>query len=211
MCSLENGVCKEIYITCSDYNGFVAENERKKNECESIIPRDSNKIEETDYKCSLEKEDNVDTCKRVKKECKDFKDEETCNKYVPADFKKCIFKDGNCIEEYENCDLYDVFVQKAQQKKTDCEGITPIYNYDDFVYKCVYSSTEGCKRKEILCEEYEGQDQDYCKSLISDEVGKNCALINNKCVSIYSTCNDYKGKDKSWCFYKRSNRKIFQK
>ena len=117
MCSLENGVCKEIYITCSDYNGFVAENERKNDECESIIPRDSNKIEETNYKCSLEKEDNVDTCKRVKKECKDFKDPETCHEYDPADFKKCIFKNGNCIEEYKNCELYDQKVDSSQKKK----------------------------------------------------------------------------------------------
>ena len=88
----------------------------KKNECESIIPRDSNKIEETNYKCSLEKENEVDTCIRVKKECKDFKDPETCHEYDPADFKKCIFKNGNCIEEYKNCNLYDEKFENDQKK-----------------------------------------------------------------------------------------------
>lgn len=196
MCFLEKSLCKEIYVTCDDYNNLVEESQRRKEDCEAINPRDStNKIIENDYKCVFKNVGRVNKCQREKKECKDFKTEETCNNnYVPEGNKKDIFKNGECKMEYINCDLYNDNVLEAQKKEEDCKSITPIYS-DNIVYECVYKEGTGgnhiCEKKKILCKDYNGQDEDYCRSLSASKTDFNCALINNKCIEQYKDCSTY--------------------
>lgn len=94
---LEKGICKEIYVTCDDYNNFVEAKNRIKGDCETISPRNTNKDIENNYKCSIKTVCEFNVCSRVNKECRDFTDEETCNTFSPEDSnQKCIFKSWEC-------------------------------------------------------------------------------------------------------------------
>lgn len=142
---------------------------------------------------------------KLKKECIEITKKDVCNNHIPEDTtKRCIFKNGLCEEDYITCEKYNEKIEESQRKQVECELIAPIYN-DRKVYKCSYDiATKTCNPKIVFCEDYKGQDEDYCTSLsvnVNNTSTYKCALINNKCVSQFKDCETYNGQgtDKEMC------------
>lgn len=200
-CVLEDGHCYDRYIRCEDFNDMITdkdERKTKRSDCTSIKAKDPNYINtaitSSHYKCSFKESDN-NRCLTEKKACSEIKDETTCNSHVLDDTnKKCIYKDNACKEEYKNCDTYNDNHGSTPIDETTCKAITPVYT-DGKVYQCVYKETSGtkkCEKEEMKCENYSGQDEDYCTSITANDTSKyKCAMVNNHCVTQYKTCTLY--------------------
>ena len=193
-----NDTCQEIYSSCDSYNNVVTDKDKRKvEECTAIQPGNTGMNYENGLKCVLDSE--TKECKEVYKECKDFTDEDLCNIYSPEDTdKQCIFKNNECVEDYKYCETYSSQVLEKDRKAEDCASIIPIY-YDGFKYKCVYDeSKKSCNKQKIeTCEDYEGNDEDFCTSItLTDYSLYKCILQNNKCCEAYNTQTK---KDKETC------------
>ena len=195
----DNGLCKDEYLSCEYYNDLVTEGDRKSGDCTAITAKSPiDFIGDAHYKCSFN-DDNDKRCKTKIKACSEITDEYTCNHHILDDSKlKCIYKDG-CKQEFKNCDIYDSYHSgdRTQISKTECEAITPVYDYpdNDKIYKCTYkevSSVKHCEKEIINCEDYTGQDKDYCSSIIANDTSLyKCALVDNHCVTQYKDCYTY--------------------
>ena len=200
-CVLEDGHCYDRYIRCEDFNDMITDKDERKtksSDCTSIKAKDPNyiytAITSSHYKCSFKESDN-NRCLTEKKACSEITDETTCNSHVLDDTnKKCIYKDNACKEEYKNCDTYNDNHGSTPIDETTCKAITPVYT-DGKVYQCVYKETSGtkkCEKEEMKCENYSGQDEDYCTSITANDTSKyKCAMVNNHCVTQYKTCTLY--------------------
>lgn len=56
-----------------------------------------------------------------------------------------------------------------------------------------------CGYEYIDCSDFEIAKQEYCEYLDPGDDNKVCKLINNKCISSYKDCEDYKGNDENIC------------
>ena len=122
-----------------------------------------------------------------------------CNSHTLKDSeKRCLFT-TKCIEVYKTCDLYEENVS-TNKKKEDCEIIEPDYQ-DGKIYKCIFDQENSeCTKKVLKCEDYTGQNEDYCISLTANlESGRKCALIGGKCTEQYNVCVDYDGTNQTIC------------
>ena len=193
--------CLEIYETCTSYNLVETDsNKRTSTICEEIIPRieGSEKTEDQSSICFLD-EDDENKCKSRKRKCEEIQKEGVCNNQALEDKnKRCLFTGSKCIEIYKTCDLYQENV--SNKNKGDCEIIEPNYA-DQLIYKCEFNEkNQECSKKKLKCEEYLGQDEDYCKSLkVNLDPGLKCALIGGKCIEQYDICDSYDGKNKTIC------------
>ena len=179
-CKMIGSQCTEVSKTCSDYiKGTTL--------CYQLDPEDTNKI------CVLKN----NQCQAVAKSCKDFasdeKDSYICSLLSTSDGnnQKCVFssKTNNCKEIYNNCDLYNDNIVKADRKKDDCEEIS-YFDFQDTTnsYKC-YFEGDTCKKKIKDCSELESSNYCYYQNL--EDTHKACYYINGECKEDYKSCPDY--------------------
>ena len=203
LCILQEDSCKDTYLNCEYYNDLITEERRNNDDCTSIPAKSTNPslYEDEHYKCSYNV-DNDKKCKTKLKTCSEITDEDICNSHPLDDNEqKCVYKNGECIKEFKNCDIYNSHhsADKSKIDKNVCEAITPIYDYPDNVkkYQCVYkeeNSGKSCEKKEMKCEDYKGQDKDICSSIspnVNDTSLYKCALVDNHCETQYIDCNVY--------------------
>lgn len=193
ICYLEGDKCNEVYKKCEYYNDIDI-NKREETTCNSIIPRKNDG--EIDYhkKCvfnsNKECEEETKNCNEITK--KDICDSHPMNSNTNSN-KYCLFKKGVCYEEYVTCENYNsIITDVSKRKKVDCESIIPKYDTN----KCIYTESKECKTKSIICEEYKGEEESYCKKLKPDipqdkESYYNCAFLDKKCVTQYKNCDAY--------------------
>lgn len=214
--SPEKRGCVERYKECSLYNKYTFEDDRNREECESIEYYDSlYKKFDTRYICVFDPDDN-NSCSRKKRECSDIKDKNFCFKYELNKYnKRCVYVNGKCKEEYESC---------SDANYNECSSVT-IFNSDNTVSasrKCVVDLDDhDCYEKNIW--------DDECVSYMSENVCihskanyyKRCFINdNNKCVQKYIKCPKYTSKeecnsiklvqDNEVCIYDEENRECLQ-
>ena len=170
-CFFINNECIEVYKTCENYN----ENP-KKEVCESI--------ENSEYtKCVFEN----NLCKTKDKICSDYQAEKhnynNCEFLSPTNIdKKCSLVNGNCIEQYRNCEDY-----KDDVQSNICESIIPYSEKD----KCVFEDG-NCVTKERVCSDFKSGESSYtCEKLSSSDPSKKCKFKNNQCIEYYYDCEKY--------------------
>ena len=180
-CFYENGKCFEKYIYCSGYQGNDA------SICESIIPYENKyKSLESTHKCIMKKENNNFYCTMVEKECKDAKNENECTKKILAPTnKQCIYDNGQCKEQYIDCDTYTNNVLEVD--KNICESIKLPYILES---KCVYNpDTKKCEQTYKECSEFNKDDyKEYCLLFPLILSNKICDYVNSDCIEAENIC-----------------------
>ena len=142
-------------------------------------------------KCVFDKEAKI--CKEVYKDCKD-QTLTSCSTYRLDDTKKyCIIDKGLCIEQYDQCEIYNNEIDEAKRSKDDCESILPRYSTYSDSYTCVFTESKTCEKKKLeTCEDYEGNNEYFCKQIkLAESSTYNCVIKNNKCVTQFKNCNTY--------------------
>lgn len=189
--------CEEIYEKCEDTNDETT--------CKTIKPLNSGQFD------SYKKCEYNEGCIPVSRVCDDYKREDDPENLCSllstkgdSTIKRCVLDGEICKEVYKNCELYNNNVEDKDKNKIDCESITPIYDTsaeNSLNYKCVYDqSTKTCSRKIVKCEEYKGQDANYCRSLsTNDNSLYKCIFVDNKCTEEYKSCEKYTDWDKKTC------------
>ena len=190
-CIMDKDLCIEQYKSCEAYNDAVEEINRKKEECESILPRDS-------YKCIFK---DSKTCQKKKLEaCEDYEgnNEYFCNKISLAESStyRCVIKDNKCITTFKNCYAYN---NQQTKTKEECESII----LSESNKKCKFD-LNSCSEVSKTCTEFEGSSDEECgKHQTSNLFDAVCVHKNNKCIEkenyIYKYCNLYGGEDKKIC------------
>ena len=182
-CKIVGGKCIKQYKDCATYNAIVGT--KDKTICESI------KLSEEFKKCVLKE----GVCSDEVKSCSEYsgKDQSQCvqyGKFEASENKVCTIIDDKCTEKtiYKKCEDY------KGTNKNECESISP-YKTDadeiDPTSKCVYSTTDGCKKQPKECGDAKSASD--CSSITptSDPPYKQCAYVNNACVEQYKTCKIY--------------------
>lgn len=198
-CIIENGKCIEKYKEkkykyCSEYHGtdkFI---------CESIQPYKTENIPDYSSRCVY----GSHGCERESINCNEAKDILECESIIhPDKHKKCIFKDNVCVEQFRNCDLYEIYGETINRQT--CESIiindaydlpNALQNEDPYKYKCVFHQEEGsnalnrCTIEERICEDFKNDlITSQCLNInqILDRT-KKCSYMNNNCTPIDKTC-----------------------
>ena len=196
-CLFIDNKCQEEYSYCEAYSSSISENNRKKEECESIIPK---YLDGYQYKCIFT---DSKTCEKKKIEnCEDYEgtDEDHCESLTITDSStyNCIMKNNKCTRQFKDCDAYD---RQSTKEQATCESIILKNDYK----KCVFNSkTKGCNEEYKTCSEYTGNIAKNCEAYRpSDYNSKVCIFENNKCVEktnyVFKYCSDFDGEDKSIC------------
>ena len=200
ICVLSGNQCIEQYKTCSIYNTQVEQENRNKNNCESIQIYESNQFVES-KKCVFDATNKE--CNEKPLDCSEIFVEEQCfNHQISDELKKCVFIDGKCKEEYKSCEEYD---KKGTNDKNrdDCESIVLFSSgLIDYSNICTFNEgTHTCSTKPMTsCNDYKsGQSEKYCTNIYLTDSTLKCAYINNKCIEQYKQCSDYNGNEKNIC------------
>ena len=141
-------------------------------------------------KCVWEK----NACEEKPKVCGDAQNAAECSLITPTSSnKKCIYLNGQCKEQYEDCDAYNKN-GKETIEQTVCESIV----LADTSYKCVFQSGTPTKcvqqKKYSTCSEFKKDDYEYvCTSLgsnplISLSIDYKCAYSNSACSEVQKNC-----------------------
>jgi hypothetical protein len=141
-------------------------------------------------KCVWEK----NACVENPKECGDAQNAAECSLITPTSSnKKCIYLNGQCKEQYEDCDAYNNN-GKETIEQTVCESIV----LGDTSYKCVFQSGTPTKcvqqKKYSTCSEFKKDDYEYvCTSYgsnppISLSIDYKCSYKNSACSEVQKTC-----------------------
>ena len=187
-CSFEKGKCVKKERLCEEY----IENPEGFNYCHRLVSSDETK------RCAYIN----NKCIEHYKNCKDYtgNDSKECESIEPFDEtneepyfnKKCVFEEGKCI----------------RKEKTSCSEYKPGYNDEDACSmiqlkdenKVCVLLAEECVETYKTCENYKGDNEDICKSIIPtfEKEGSyvidnelKCSLINNKCVQTERYCSEY--------------------
>ena len=152
MCFMDNGQCSAKYIYWESYKG------KDKATCEAIIPYSDEKASlKNSHKCVLDKDNN---CVKVAKECKEAKTFHQCVYEInPPENKKCVYQNGECQEQYIDCNTYNT-VKSGQIDKSECESII-ILDVSDLLTtkKCQFiEATSECQTKEKTCPDFKQDD-----------------------------------------------------
>ena len=196
-CLFINDKCQEEYRYCEAYSSSISDNNRKKEECQSIIPKYSDGYK---YKCIYS---DLNSCEKKKIEnCEEYEgtNEDYCNSITLTDSSKykCIMKNNKCSTQFINCDAYD---RQSNKDQATCESIILEKDYK----KCVFNSkTKECYEDYKTCSEYTGNIAENCGAFRpSDYDSKVCIFENNKCVEktnyVFKYCSDYEGENQSIC------------
>ena len=179
-CFYEKGACVEKYIQCNGYKGNVT------SICESIIPYKNKYTSlETSHKCIIKNENNNLFCSMEAKECKEAITREQClNEIIPPTDKKCIYINGQCKEEYIDCDAYSN--SGSEIDKDICESIILS---DKLVYKCIFNpDIKKCEKIQKDLDEINSINKtEICNNYIAF-TGKKCEYINSECIELDKTC-----------------------
>lgn len=129
--------------------------QRQKNICIDITPRYfDNKYINYFLKCIFD--ETSKKCLSKNKECSEIKDKDIFNSHEPNEFKRCIFINNICQEQYKTCEIYNNEINDKNKKEEDFQSIEPIYN-DNIKYKCNFiKEMSTCQRKRMECEDYRG-------------------------------------------------------
>ena len=190
--SPEKKGCIERYKECYYYNKNTFEDDRNKEECESIEYYDyyDNRFD-FDYKCVFDPDDN--SCFRKKKECSDIKDKDLCFSYnLNKIRRRCVYIYNRCEEEIESC--YDADYR-------ECSSVT-IFKDDNTVdtskvcaeedYECYIKDVKSYKEISKCSDNWSES------SCLHSEVSyrKRC-FINDKgdCIEKYISCPTYSSKE----------------
>ena len=183
-CFLENGKCVAKPAGCSKYEG------NDKATCESIIPISEfwgSSLQET-HKCVLD-EDNV--CTMIKKGCNEAKTEYECSQFEPPNSdKECIYLNGECKEQYKNCDNYNNNGEEEVNQNV-CESIV----MKDSSYKCIFdTSNKKCIQKKKDCSDLNKNDfySEICSSISLSSLAKKCTYDNSACSEVNKSCLELK-------------------
>ena len=141
-------------------------------------------------KCVWEK----DSCVENPKVCGDAPNAAECSLITPTSSnKKCIYLNGQCKEQYEDCEAYNNN-EKETIEQTVCESIV----LGDTSCKCVFQSgtPDKCvqQKKYSTCSEFKKDDYEYvCTSYgsiapISLSIDYKCAYSNSACSEVQKTC-----------------------
>ena len=181
-CLYLNNECKELYKTCDNYNNDNTEGKTQA-QCEEIVP-----LEDPNYsKCYINEEDN-NKCTKIKKACSGLSQEYCNNQKLENELKRCLYKENSCIEVYKTCDDYNNDEENEDKSDEDC---TNIELADDPYYKC-YINTENenkCEKKKKECSDI--LSSEYCNNHALDNTHKKCLFIDDACIEIYKTCEDF--------------------
>jgi hypothetical protein len=154
-CLFIDNKCQEEYSYCEAYSSSISENNRKKEECESIIPK---YLDGYQYKCIFT---DSKTCEKKKIEnCEDYEgtDEDYCESLTITDSStyNCIMKNNKCTRQFKDCDAYD---RQSTKEQATCESIILEKDYK----KCVFNSkTKECYEDYKTCSEYTGNIAENC-------------------------------------------------
>lgn len=187
-CVLESASsCVEKDKVCEGYTGTNAA------ECEAI----SNYIEDQNiYKCEYVISGSSGNCKKKRKECSDFKqDEELCNNYTPEDSnKKCVFTTiggtEKCYELPKKCS--DLNALTDIKDEGHCKAIK-----EDPYSECSWES-DLCVKNKNKCDLPTHNSALICHDIYINNTHK-CEFIDNSCVEVYANCNLYTGNDRTKC------------
>ena len=192
-CFPDGDLCIEQYKSCEAYNDAIEEANRKKEECESILPI----YNDGDYKCIFTESK---TCTKKKLEaCEDYEgsNEYFCNNIKPAESStyRCMLKDNKCITEFQDCYAYG---RQKNITKEKCESII-LSNSNK---KCLFVF-DKCAEYDKTCVDFAGSSDEECGKHKTSNTSVVCVHENNKCVEktnyVYKYCYEYGGKDKTIC------------
>ncbi len=150
------------------------------------------------------------SCQPVSRYCDDtdlyYKSKSICKTLAIKDDtpdranKKCIYKGGDCILEYNSCE------SRTVSSESECETYTPLKD-DDYDYSqiCIHdaaiTTAKKCKPRNRKCDEYDPIptdliNEDLCSKLEASKDYLRCAYKknsygNNICYEEYKTCEDY--------------------
>ena len=187
----------ESYNYCSEYEI------EKSYYCSLIKLKDENK------QCAFVNND----CIELPNECSSYKGNNKieCESIVLSnrdkDDTKCVFKDGECIEENISCTETSTEVE-CQRKYYSCSEYTgnDIQTCGAIKLSALdkYCELEGTtctekKNNEYTCKDYKGLDAYTCSRVTSTDDKKFCYLINAECKEFYKECSDYKGSNEEEC------------
>ena len=186
-CIYENNECKEVYKSCSSYNKDKNKNEQG---CKAItLYYEYGSI---DYSRICTYESEVCTEKTLLK-CSDYvsgKAENYCTQISPKYYKKCAFKNNNCIEEFTDCPA-----NNEEVTAEICSSIVPPSDYN----KCIMNNNNKCVSSRKSCTEYKGENSYTCTSYLQPGANKKCFFENGKCIEKLIYCEAYTGNNKEEC------------
>ena len=141
-------------------------------------------------KCVWEK----DSCVENPKVCGDAQNAAECSLINPTSSnKKCIYLNGQCKEQYEDCNAYNKNGKETIEQNV-CESIV----LGDTSYKCTFKSgnPNECvqEKKYSTCSEFKKDDYEYvCTSYgsnppISLSIDYKCAYSNSACSEVQKNC-----------------------
>ena len=204
-CAFGDGKCRDMFLNCEAYNNKIEIEDRKKEDCESIIPTYEN--DANLYACVFSESNTCD--KKKIENCEDFggQNETHCESLssIIKDSSKqeCTLKYGKCTTQFRNCNDARI------QNRTACESIKP----SDNNFKCEYMYEYYCNQRYKTCSDFTG-DSVRCLQLNSVyssngnfplDISKKCVYENGKCyettksLSDYTYCSNYRGIDKNFC------------
>ena len=172
--------CYEIEREC-DYFNRRADDKKSKEECEKIVPSDTNK------KCVYE--NNV--CKVENKKCENMMSKTLCEELTLENshmYCKWIGETGSekCIENYDACESY------AGNDKEICIGIQ--LNKPN---SCILKHDSFCIEGELTCTS--AQNEEQCKTARPVDPKKKCIYYDGTCYEDYAKCGDYDSSSTTSC------------
>ena len=183
-CIFEGDSCKEIYKSCDAY---APENNFVDSTCTSI------EASNYDKKCEVQTTNGQKKCVEVYKTCSDGNKELSyCIYFRAAADKRCVLKDNECQEHYEDC-------EKLTTEDTCAtnigKGLTKICRWDKTNEKCLNDDRKCEEGLASFTDKYTSDE--YWKSCINlyAETGKRCVLKDNQCKTHFENCEDLKTKD----------------
>ena len=208
LCSYDDSKdeCSEIYKTCNSYNLVeTVPNNRQKTTCEAITYRETNGNVNPLYECYFD--EDAKSCKERKKSCSKLTESLCETQELDDSTKKCLFVNNECKEIYKTCLDYTTKVEARSRIKEDCEIIIYKDSRYHYIYNCTFDGIDNenkCEENLFQCEDYKGQDEDFCNSLsinidASDSSALQCKLIEGRCIKQYRTCESYLGDSKKIC------------
>ena len=188
-CVWEDKKCKEKYISCAAYNS-IDESKRLDEKCDAIKPFTYGSNIDHHVKCVIES----GVCKEKKKECSEITDENVCKGHSleGKQFKRCVFKDKKCIEQYDSCSHYNDNEKEKNEK--DCTSIVGS--------NCVFMNNQ-CIVPYTSCSSYNNdvpndkKNEKDCTSIVESS-GLRCIFtpkngnVEAKCESKKLDCSDLK-------------------
>ena len=162
--------------------------------CEAIIPK--NNGENYSIKCKFEDS----KCVRVEKPCEDYQgtnlNSEICSSIIPKDQnKKCILRNGECVEEYKTCKAYN---DDANDKEEDIDEETCKSIISNDGKKCKYTAAEGKSKATCKSDITNICDDTFidtavslssaCASIKLSDISKKCYFENGECSSKSKSC-----------------------